>query len=373
MKMVTALKDKVKKMNKKSRIMAAVLAVLVLAGLTGTVYSKYYKTGYNKGMAIASGFYFSSDYMAVLEDTEGLAMDSVMEEIVKNHLDTIVSSANGTPWMGTNVYDFHIKIRNFDNQLLYNDKDLNVEYRVEFMLLDEPKGASYSIKFKDVTKTLEWKNGRGDAVSFTGELPGGGLSADQYNLGVAMLDVGEYVPARVLMAAYPTGPDYLVNTKCIAGIVKANYEEREFKIEAGSGFTVTKTTEYENDWKSAVDSESGFVYQLITTGSYTGTGNTSTRKKIRLKWRSDMYRINKNDGYYIHLQKEPDFNDKYKTEVDDNGIKWQVMEIEVMPYASIKFVLFRNPGSGTEPGFEDVIAGMDKTAFEKSVTAEVIP
>ena len=62
--MVTALKDKVKKMNKKSRIMAAVLAVLVLAGLTGTVYSKYYKTGYNKGMAIASGFYFSSDYMA---------------------------------------------------------------------------------------------------------------------------------------------------------------------------------------------------------------------------------------------------------------------------------------------------------------------
>ena len=138
MKIVTALKDKMKKMNKKSRIMAAVLAGLVLAGLTGTVYSKYYKTGYNKGMAIASGFYFSSDYMAALEDTKGLAVDSVMEEIVKNHLDTIVSSANGTPWMGTNVYDFHIKIRNFDNQLLYNDKDLNVEYRVEFLLLDEP-------------------------------------------------------------------------------------------------------------------------------------------------------------------------------------------------------------------------------------------
>ena len=50
MKIVTALKDKMKKMNKKSRIMAAVLAGLVLAGLTGTVYSKYYKTGYNKGI-----------------------------------------------------------------------------------------------------------------------------------------------------------------------------------------------------------------------------------------------------------------------------------------------------------------------------------
>ena len=49
------------------------------------------------------------------------------------------------------------------------------------------------------------------------------------------------------------------------------------------------------------------------------------------------------------------------------------MEIEVMPYALIKFVFFRNPGSGTEPGFESVIAGMDKAAFEKSVTAEVIP
>lgn len=362
-----------KKMNKKSRIMAVLLAAFILAGLTVTVYSKYYKTGYNKGMAIASGFYFASDYMTALEDTGDLSMDSVMEEIVQNHLDTIVSSANRTPWMGTNVCDFHIEIRNFDNQLLYNDKDLNVEYRVEFMLLDEPKGASYSIKFKDVTKPLEWKNGKGTPISFTGELPGGVLSADQYNLGVVMLDAGEYVPAKVLMAAYPTGPDYLVNTKCIAGTVKANYEEKEFKIEAGSGFTVTKTTEYEDDWESAVGSESGFVYQLITTGSYTGTGNTSTRKKIRLRWRRDMYRINKNDEYYINLQKDPDFNEKYRTEVDDKGVEWQIMEIEVMPYALIKFVFFRNPGSGTEPGFESVIAGMDKAAFEKSVTAEVIP
>ncbi|MDE7333678.1 MAG: hypothetical protein K2O16_15945 [Lachnospiraceae bacterium] len=373
MKMVTALKDKMKNMNKKSRIAGAVLVCLVLAGLTVTVYSKYYKTGYNKGMAIASGFYFSSNYMAALEDSKGIDMDSVMEEIVQNYLDSIVSSANRTPWMGTNVCDFHMEIRNFDNQLLFNDKDLNVEYRVEFMLLDEPRGASYSIKFQDVAKQLEWKNGKGTVASFTGELPGGLLSADQYNLGVAMQDVAGYVPARVLMAAYPIGPDYLVNTKCIAGIVKANYEEKEFKIEAGSGFTVTKTTEYEDNWEKAVRDESGFVYQLITTGSYTGTGNTSTRKKIRLKWRSDMYKINKNDEHYINLQKEPDFNDKYKTEVDDKGIEWQIMEIEVMPYASIKFVFFRNPGSDTEPGFEDIIADMDKNAFEKSVTAEVIP
>lgn len=373
MKILTALKDRLKKMNKKSRIAAAVLAVLVLTGLTGIVYSKYYKTGYNKGMAIASGFYFSSDYMAALEDSRGLHTDTVMDEIVQNYLDTIVSSANRTPWMGTDVCDFHIEIRNFDNQLLYNDKDLNVEYRVEFMLLDEPQGASYSIKFRNVTKRLEWKNGKGTIVSFTGELPGGLLSADQYNLEVAMLDVAGYVPARVLMAAYPIGPDYLANTKCIAGTVKANYEEKEFKIEPGSGFAVTKTTEYKDDWESAVKSESGFVYQLITTGSYTGTGNTSTRKKIRLKWRSDMYKINKNDEYYISLQQDPDFNDKYKTEQDDKGIEWQIMEIEVMPYASIKFVLFRNPGSDTEPGFEDIIKDMDRTAFESSATAEVIP
>ena len=179
----------------------------------------------------------------------------------------------------------------------------------------------------------------------------------------AMQDANQYVPANILMVAYPIGPDYLINTKCIAGIVKANYEDKEFKIESGTGFTVAKTTDYETNWKEAINKESGFVYQLLTSGSYTGAGSTETRKKIRLKWDSKMFKINENDDHYKEVK---DDTSKYYT-MSEGSIDWQVMEIEVLPYASIKFVFFRNDEFMTK------IGSMSKTDFENSVKAEVIP
>lgn len=79
------------------------------------------------------------------------------------------------------------------------------------------------------------------------------------------------------MVAYPTGPDYLVGTRCIAGIIKFDYVEKEFKIE-DSGFEIRKTWDSAN-WKQDVDKESGFIYELITSGNYTGSETTATRKK----------------------------------------------------------------------------------------------
>lgn len=349
------------KVNKRFRIVIAMLACLIFAGASLTVYSKYYKTGYNKGMAIASGFYFSSNYMASLDEIKGLTM----EEIAENYLDSIIISANRTAWQGEDAYSFQVEIRNYDNQLLYNDRDLNVEYQVNFMLLEEPQGATYTVKSADgKTQTLVWQNGKGSVASFTGKLAGGVLKADIYELIVGKTaDGSAYVPSNVLMVAYPTGPDYLINTKYIAGIVKANYEEREFKIESGTGFTVSKTTDYETDWKAAIEKESGFVYQLITSGKFTGSEVAATRKKIRLKWNSDMFKINENDDYYLSVKG----TDQCYSE-NDNGINWQVMEIEVLPYASLKFVFFRNNG------FETKVAAMsDSSEFEDSIKVEVLP
>lgn len=355
-------KKRVKKAEKKNRIpqiMFTALAGLLVLGVSITVYSKYYKTGYNKGMAIASGFYFSSNFMAVTEDIKG----KTMEEIAKNHLDSVIISANPTSWKGTDAYTFAVEVRNYDNHLLYNDRDLNVEYQIEFMLLEDPKGATYQVGFGTETKRLAKK---GSVVTFKGKLPGGSLKADVYSLSVGMTNAGIYEPADVLMVAYPTGPDYLVDTKCMAGIVRAIFEEREFKIEEGSGFTVMNTEDYEKDWKAAVESEAGFVYQLITTGSYTGSETTSTRKKIKVKWDKDMFKISLNDEYYQqalnHDKEHPSEPKQYYEEGN-----WQVMEVEVMPYASIKFVFFR------QDGFETGLNGItQKEDFEGKITAEVV-
>lgn len=273
----------------------------------------------------------------------------------------IIVSSNSNAWKGTNQFSFNVEIWNYDNQLLYNDKDLNVEYKVCFMLLEEPKGATYTVEDGAASYPL---NGKGSVVELSGKLAGGQPRTDTYKLTVGMTDANAYVPTSVLMVAYPTGPDYLVNTRYIAGIVKANYEDREFKIESGTGFTVSKTQEYRDDWRAAVEAESGFVYQLITSGNYTGSEATATRKKIRLRWDSDMFKINENDDYY---QSVKDNAVQYYKETDSNGIDWQVMEIEVLPYSSLKFVFFRNDG------FDGKLGSMtDSSEFEESVKAEVI-
>lgn len=352
-------RNKKTQVNKKFRIGAIALSCLILAGVSLTVYSKYYKTGYNKGMAIASGFYFSSNYMAAVDEIKGLDM----EQIAADYADLIIVSSNSNAWKGTDAFSFNIEIWNYDNQLLYNDKDLNVEYKVCFMLLEEPKGATYTVTDgSNNSYPLEWNNGKGSVMELSGKLAGGQPRTDTYTLTVGMTSASDYAPASVLMVAYPTGPDYLVNTKYIAGIVKANYEDREFKIESGTGFTVSKTQDYKDDWKGAVEKESGFVYQLITSGNYTGSEATATRKKIRLMWDSDMFKINENDDYYQSVKNNVD---QYYDDPKD-GINWKVMEIEVLPYSSLKFVFFRNDN------FDSKLASMTQNGFEESVKAEVL-
>lgn len=355
MQMINTIKQKLKNINKKFRIVITVLAVLLLAGVSVSVYAKYYKTGYNKGMAIASGFYFGSNYMAAHDDIKGLSM----EEIAAGHLNTIIASEND--WQGTDSHFISVEVRNYDSQLLYNDTELNVEYQVNFMLLDEPVGAGYSVKFGEEIKSLDFSGGKGTVVSFTGRLPGGMLSADGYELTVTKTGTEEYIPSNILMVAYPTGPDYLAGTRCIAGVIKFDYIEKEFKIE-DCGLLIRKTWD-SSVWKEDVSKESGFIYELITSGNYTGSETTATRKKIQLKWDSSVFKINANDRYYLSVK---DDVTKYYT-VTEDGITWQVMEIEVLPYASIKFVLFRNDG------FETKINAMtDKEQFENSVQVKIL-
>lgn len=351
------------KVNKPVGIVVAVLACLVLVGVSYTVYSKYYKTGYNPGMATASGFYFNSNYMAPVEELKTMDMDPTkMKDISEDVLNSIILSTNRTPWVGNSDYPLHINVRNYDNQLLYNDKDLDVVYEVNFMLLDEPNVGRYRIEYGSESRSLEK---RGNVVTFSDmELPGGKLNQHEYTLRVAMADgedANAYKPARVLMVAYPTGPEYLKKTKVIAGILRVSYEERKFKIDPASGFLIRKNSEYEKDnaWKNVILAESGFEYQLYTSGNFTGSGG-ATRKTIEVRWRKDMYQISEFNEYYQEVKGD---TTRYYTDGDE-----QVMKIDILPYSSLKFVFFR------APEFEEVIKAEETTkeVFEKSVKVTVV-
>lgn len=370
------------KMNRKAQIVTAVLACGILAGVSITVYSKYYKTGYNPGMAVASGFYFNSNYMAAVDDLKNMTIDEMIPIIDDDILETIIRSANDLSWSeGEAKYTFNnIEVRNYDNYLLYNDKDLDVGYEVYFMLLDEPKGAKYFIKDQSTQveyELFEWGNTE-KIVRFKGTLDGGTPNLHTYELSIDTSlgpDGSTYEPVDVLMIAYPTDPYYLKGSKAIAGILRANQEEKKFKIEPESGFAVRREKDYyENDyekWQETVLKESGYEYQVYTSGNYTGSGS-ATRRTIQVKWRKDLYQINQNDYYYQRaIATSEDTQDcrLLSDETDEDGHTWAVMEIDVLPFASLKFVFFRSGNND----FETIIESMDReNDFEKSVQVSVV-
>lgn len=360
-------KERWKKWGSKSRKKAIFLLAgcLILAGVSLTVYSKYYKTGYEKGMAIASGFYFSSNYMYEEEDLKDIdAAEELLREENRELVNKLIVAVSNTSWSNGEKYTFHINIRNYANQLLYNDKDLNVSYTIDFILLDKSEGMGgiYSVRKGRNGNYIRLENdGKGGITkaSFQGVLEGGMPSLEEYELQVSLNGTAEtYTPARILLMAYPTEPSFLQDTKKIAGIIRADYNQAEMEI-TEQKFTVEgKLEQAGSEWKEQAMKESAFVYQLRTTGGYFVEGNDNMMQKIKLTWRPDIFMLNQNDRYLNQAE-----GTKLVEYDKENGI----MVIETVPYSSIKFVFFK------AEGFKDNVAKMGTLEdFTKAVKAEKV-
>ncbi len=344
--------------------MAVALTGLILAGVSLTVYSKYYKTDNNKGMAIASGFYFSSNYMTELsteDETLSTAIKNIekIEDVAGNEeiIKLLSVKASDGAWNSDDTYQFTIEIRNNANQLLYNDADLNVGYKVEFLLLDEPLGAEYKVRKGSTGSDQSFT--KNQKAELTGELTGGKLSYDEYQLEVKVTDLPQYNTARILVLAYPTSPSYLKSAKKIAGIITANYRASDVYI-TDQGFTIEKDLTDDN-WKDRVKAESALVYQVKTTGSYFGgSQGNQAQTAIKIKWNPDMYELDKYDKY----RPNPDNPDTKDNTIDeDNG----EMIIKTNPYSLIEFVFFK------KEGFNNGVDSMQNlNDFLSSVSAEKI-
>lgn len=356
---------KTEKGNRKVYLIAGLMACLLLVGVSITVYSKYYRTGYNQGMAIASGFYFSSSYMY---EEEGLNNIKNIEELAKRKNGTLVheelvnrliSSVSNETWNGNN-YTFHIDVRNYANQLLYNDKDLSISYKVEFVLLDADttSNGTYEVRKGNsgsYTKITNNGNGSIRKASFQGTLAGGQPLEDDYELRVTLTKgTANYVPARVLIMAYPEGIAFVQNPLKIAGIVRADYNQAEMQI-IDQKFTIEDELNKlsSDEWKNRVIEESAFVYQLKTTGGYYVEGNDNMMQTIKIQWNPDMFVLNKNDRY--GTAKDTQYN----------ASKGEMI-IKTVPYSSIKFVFFK------KEGFDGVVENMTLDEFTKAVRVSII-
>lgn len=334
------------------------LAVLVAAvGLMGGIsYAKYYAAKFRQGIAVASGLYFNSNRLYTNQgDTTNIPGINTSGMMV---------NVNTRKWTGGDL-PFDIEIRNYDNNLLFNDSNLNVEYEICFMLIEDPEGATYSVgKMEGGTLTgVQSLTRKNQVVKFTGgRLAGGTLNRELYQLTLHMTDQNAYNGARVLVVAYPTAPDYLRDDRNqqhrLVGLFQGVYSDAEMTVDTAD-FMVQKEDAYTADWKSAVEDVAGLIFNIRTIGDVAADEDNAMKQEAVLRWNSDYLEINQYDeSYRAAGQKTGDIWTK-----QEDGHNWTYMKIKVLPYTSVNVTFYK-----TEAFIND-FGSMTKTDFENLADA----
>ena len=110
---------------------AAILVILAVLCSGGYVYAKYFSEAARYGVAIASGVYFSANYAAESEE----------------FFECNVSYSGGND-------EISFEVRNYENNLLFNESSVVIPYSVSFWLGEKPQdGVVYTVKTENVEGT----------------------------------------------------------------------------------------------------------------------------------------------------------------------------------------------------------------------------
>lgn len=367
-KMVMDLK---KKRVKKEHIFLLCICACVFTGLSLTlinVLGKYYASRNNKGIAVASNLYFNSDKLiksAGITDIDEIIKDS--ESINKINVFT-----NSGSWASGELL-LNFDIRNFDNNILYNEKELDIKYKIEFVLLDEPIGARYAVSAGNDTQYV--LNSKGSKVSLEGTTKGGSLYTDTYGISMIMTDKSILKPARVLVVAYPVSPDYIhrepdkVQEYRLLGIFQGHPTDLNISIEEAY-FKVQKENEYDTKWRNMIEDLSGYIYNIKTAGDVVFDDNNSTRQEAVVTWDNRYITIDRYDPNYMYAAQhdaglDADSQDRY-IKTDGNNTSMTIM---VLPYTSINMTFYKTTDFNS--GFSSVSGEDGKVWFESLVTAKM--
>ena len=291
------MKDSVKK-NRKVNKVAIVLTMVAFAVLvTSIVMAKYYSQESRKSVTTASGLYFTSNCLSKVDSVSDITA-----------FPAYVAS-NG--WNGSGAAVLPVHVYNYDNILLYNDKNLNITYDLYFCLLDEDDEAVYSVEYQEdgtgpvFSETLTYNT---PFVIKDCYLEGGSAKGNTATLKImptVQIDTDTYMSGRVAVWAVPTYPDYVANTQRLAAAVQLRPVRGEFSYMAG--FTIREDlitpdsdVEIENAQvlddadRELLDKNAGFVYNIKTMGETKGV-----RYTFELSWRNDIYEIDQYNKYFL--------------------------------------------------------------------------
>ena len=333
------LKNRKKKRIGKRHIIIICTLIMVGVGLIYTMsiaYGKYYASRNNKGIAIASNLYFNSDKLnkiGKIIDTGTQDWNTDINWIKDNLSNDIMVYTNNVRW-SNGYYDFDILIQNYDSNILYNEAEMDIGYKIEFILLDEPSGAIYSIVDSNgQTYDLAYD----DVVTLDGSLEGGTLNANMYKIRMTLTDsVDNYKKSRVLAIAYPDSPEYLKKSEnqtfLMAGVFAGTASEMKLKIASQNFQVVDDNADFDSKHVKYINDLSGYIYNIKTEGDVIKNADTAIKEEIIVKWKSDYLNISKYDEYY---------DESRITTTEENGVNYSYMGIDVLPYTSINLTFYK--------------------------------
>ena len=353
--------------KKRNKFILTVLSVFValLIWQSIDIVAKYYAAKNNKGVAVASGLYFNSDK---LSKKSGPAKG--IENITETEIEKLAITTNTSAWSSGSV-DIPVKIQNYDSNILYNEKGLNISYTIQFKLLDDPVGATYVVK--DDSDTVYPLSVKDATCNYTGTLMGGSLDADTYKVQITLGDEGTaaYQSARILVLAYPTAPDYLVNNENqqyrLLGIIEGYPNKMNLEINS-AGFLIEKKFT-EETWKDIVQDSVTYIYNIKTKGDMVQDSNSAEKREIKVKWRSDYLSIDRYNEYYLKAMNDSDATASYGTENID-GVTWSYLKLKVLPYTNINIAFYK-----TEKFNQNLTDNGEinsEEAFKKLVITEIV-
>ena len=302
------------------------VVVCILAGLIGggVTLAKYYEQESRKGVSVASGLYFTSNCLMSISNND------------IGDFGKFTQYAGSGGWNGSGACTLPIQINNFENILLYNDRNLNIMYDLYFQLLDTPvEGSSYEVRYTidGVTQTKKLAENAPFVIKDQ-YLQGGSAQSNRVDLIVspeADINAEKYISKRVAAWAVPTYPDYVANTSKLAAVITAVPQKGEFSHRAG--FEIAEdldAREWNPDGIRLLNNYSGFVYNIKTTGE-----DRYATHYFEISWDNRYLDIDQYNSYYLEAIKSTD------TSWKDDTAHTSTIKVEAPSYTSMNIHFYK--------------------------------
>lgn len=327
-------KSRQKQLHKRKfhAIMGFAISFVLLCFASGVLFAKYYAGSSNKGVATASSLYFSSNVLRNIGNATGNLDDSSYPIIY-----------NTEAWDGTGACNLDVQIRNYQNQLLYNDQNLDITYDITFELTEESDNGIY--KVFDGTDTFDITGGH----TFKNvTLDGGVAKTDTYKISVTRPDEQKenttYRSVGIRVTAIPVSPSYVTSSASLGGILYASMVSVQYKLD------------YNFDKVKSVDSFSGFPCTITYT-----PGEDNVAHEVKITWNNKL-EIDQYNKYYLQAKAAGSLQ-----VTDDSSYIILTME----PYSAVDVTFYRTSNfNDSRDSLSDCINLEDMTLQETVNSSE---